>query len=85
MLLISNGVRIPVVPHLFTARLRRITNSLRIPIPREVLRDLGAKDGDIVQVALPPGDARRRNEALNALAGIARGARSFRREKDDRF
>lgn len=68
----------------FTARIRRVGNSLSILIPKAALEQLGAKEGDEVDVALFPLLEERRRR-LSRLIGSMPGLGPFERERRDRY
>ena len=68
----------------FEGKVRRLGNSMAVIIPKEVVEEAGAREGDIVKLSLPIPKARR-EEVLKKLAGIDSGAEPFTREKRDRF
>ena len=57
---------------------------MAVIVPRELLKEAGAKEGDTVKLSLSI-PVSRRDAALEALAGIDRGTRPFRRERRDRY
>ena len=67
-----------------SGRIRRVGNSLAVIIPKGLLDEAGAKEGDMVRlsIAIPTS---RRDSALEAVAGVDRGRRAFRRKKLDRY
>jgi antitoxin component of MazEF toxin-antitoxin module len=67
-----------------SGRIRKVGNSLAVIIPKGLLDEAGAKEGDTVtlSIAIPTS---RRDSALEAVAGVDRGKRTFRREKLDRY
>lgn len=67
-----------------TGRIRKVGNSMAVIIPKELLEEAGAKEGDSIRlsVAIPPS---RRESTLRAIAGLDRGKSAFRREKTDRY
>ena len=56
---------------------------MAVIIPKEVLEETGAKEGDVVKLSVPI-PRRRRNEAFEKMAGIDAGSGAFVREKGDR-
>lgn len=69
---------------LFTARLRRVGNSLSVLVPKKALDDLGVGEGDEVEVALLPRPADRRRR-LHEVAGSFPGLGPFQRDRKDRY
>ncbi len=67
-----------------SGRIRKVGNSLAVIIPKGLLDEAGAKEGDTVRLSLAI-PTPRRDSALEAIAGIDKGKRAFRREKLDRF
>jgi len=67
-----------------SGRIRKVGNSLAVIIPKGLLDEAGAKEGDRVRLSLAI-TTPRRNSALEAIAGLDRGKRAFRREKLDRY
>jgi antitoxin component of MazEF toxin-antitoxin module len=57
---------------------------LAVIIPKEILEETGAKEGDIVKLSVPI-PRRRQREVLQRMAGIDAGSRPFTREKRDRI
>ena len=67
-----------------SGRIRRVGNSLAVIIPKGLLDEAGAKEGDRVRLSLAISTSRR-DSALEAIAGLDRGKRAFQREKLDRY
>ena len=67
-----------------TGRIRRVGNSLAVIIPKELLDESGAREGDNVRLSLAI-PASRRESTLRAIAGLDKGKKAFRREKRDRY
>jgi antitoxin component of MazEF toxin-antitoxin module len=67
-----------------SGRIRKVGNSLAVIIPKGLLDEAGAKEGDTVRLSLAI-PISRRDSALEAIAGLDRGKRAFRREKLDRY
>ena len=67
-----------------TGRIRRVGNSMAVIIPKELLEEAGAKEGDTIRlsVAIPTS---RRDSTLRAIAGIDKGKKAFQRERKDRY
>jgi len=68
----------------FEGRVRRLGNSMAVIIPKEILEEAGAKEGDVVKLSLPIPKSKRR-EVLRRIAGIDSQAEQFIREKRERF
>jgi len=56
---------------------------MAVIIPKEILAETGAKEGDIMKLSVPI-PRRKRDEVFRKIAGIDAGARPFIREKGDR-
>lgn len=69
----------------FEAKVRKIGNSLGIIIPADIIEEMGFHKGDIINVAIPPSEIRKRNELLRDLAGIDGEKPPFRRDTGDRY
>lgn len=69
---------------LFTAKLRRVGNSLSVLVPKKALEDLGVAEGDEVEVALFPPAAERRKRWKAAIGSVP-GLGPFQRERKDRY
>lgn len=67
-----------------TGRIRKVGNSLAVIIPKELIDESGAREGDSVRLSLAI-PASRRDSTLRAMAGLDRGKKAFRREKRDRY
>ncbi len=57
---------------------------MAVIIPKEILEEAGAKEGDVVKLSLPIPKSKRR-EVLRRIAGIDSQAEQFIREKRERF
>ena len=57
---------------------------MAVIIPKDVLEEAGAKEGDIVKLSIPI-PRPRREEILRKIAGIDSKAEPFVREKRDRL
>lgn len=68
----------------FKAKLRKLGNSLAVIVPKEVVEEARAKEGDVIEVTIPP-ERERRKEIFRRIAGIDAGAEPFERESRDRF
>jgi antitoxin component of MazEF toxin-antitoxin module len=67
---------------LFKAKVRRVGSSLGILIPKETADKENIKEGEEIEVSL----LKRRNLAkLLKLAGTAKGAEPFERDREDRL
>jgi antitoxin component of MazEF toxin-antitoxin module len=67
----------------FEGKVRRLGNSMAVIIPKEILAETGAKEGDTVKLSVPI-PRRKRDEVFRKIAGIDAGAGPFIREKGDR-
>ena len=73
-----------LMSRVFTGKVRRVGNSMAVIIPKELLEELGAGEGDPIKLSLAiPTSARDR--VLEGIAGLNRKAQPFSREKRDRF
>jgi len=67
-----------------SGRIRRVGNSPAVIIPKGLLDEAGAKEGDTARLSLAIPTSRR-DSTLEAVAGVDRGRRAFRRKKLDRY
>jgi antitoxin component of MazEF toxin-antitoxin module len=67
----------------FEGKVRRLGNSMAVIIPKAILEETGAKEGDVVKLSVPI-PRQRRNAVFKKMAGIDAGSRPFKREKGDR-
>jgi antitoxin component of MazEF toxin-antitoxin module len=67
----------------FEGKVRRLGNSMAVIIPKEILEETGAREGDMVKLSVPI-SRQKRAEVFKKMAGIDAGARPFIREKGDR-
>jgi antitoxin component of MazEF toxin-antitoxin module len=67
----------------FEGKVRRLGNSMAVIIPKEVLEETGAREGDVVKLSVPI-PRQRRVEAFRKMAGIDSGNGKFARERGDR-
>jgi len=81
---ISYYVITTLMSTLFEGKIRRLGNSMAVIIPKEILEETGAKEGDVVKLAVPI-PKQRRKEVLKKMAGIDAESEPFTREKRDRF
>ena len=68
----------------FETRVRRLGNSMAVIIPKKILREVGAKEGDVLKLSVPIPRSRRK-EVLKRIAGMDSSAEPFIREKRDRL
>ncbi len=57
---------------------------MAVIIPKELLDEAGAKEGDRIKLSLAI-PASKRESALEAAAGLDKGKRAFERDKRDRY
>ena len=67
-----------------TAKIRRVGNSMAVIIPKELLDEAGASEGDTIRVSLAIPKSIR-DSSLESIAGVDRKSKPFMREKRDRF
>jgi antitoxin component of MazEF toxin-antitoxin module len=67
----------------FEGKIRRLGNSMAVIIPKEILEEIGAKEGDVMKLSVPI-PKQRRSEVLRRIAGIDERSGPFTREKGDR-
>ncbi len=68
----------------FKSKVRKIGNAEGVLIPREILKKLGAVEGDTIQLSAIPSQETR-DRALMGMIGIFKGKKPFRRDWKDRF
>jgi antitoxin component of MazEF toxin-antitoxin module len=68
----------------FEGKVRRLGNSMAVIIPKEVLEETGAREGDIVKLSVPI-PKQKRKAAIRHMAGMDLKSAPFTREKRDRF
>lgn len=68
----------------FEGKVRRLGNSMAVIIPKEVLEEMGAREGDILKLSVPI-LTRKRKAAIEKMAGLDSKSAPFVREKGDRF
>jgi antitoxin component of MazEF toxin-antitoxin module len=68
----------------FEGKVRRLGNSMAVIIPKEVLEETGAREGDIVKLSVPI-PKRKRKAAIGKMAGLDSKSTPFVRERSDRF
>ncbi len=73
-----------LMSRVLTGKVRRVGNSMAVIIPKELLEESGAREGDTIKLSLAIPKSRRET-ALESIAGLDRKARPFKREKRDRF
>ena len=69
--------------NVFEGKVRRLGNSMAVIIPKEILEETGAKEGDMVKLSIPI-PRQSRSEVIKKLAGIDERSGPFMREKGDR-
>lgn len=57
---------------------------MAVIIPKELLAESGAKEGDSVKLSLAI-PAAKRESTLRAITGVDKGKKPFRRERRDRY
>ncbi len=57
---------------------------MAVIIPKELLDETGAKEGDKIKLSLAI-PASKRDSVLEATAGLDKGKRAFERDKRDRY
>ena len=67
----------------FEGKVRRLGNSMAVIIPKEILEETGAKEGDVMKLSVPI-PRQRRQEVFRKIAGIDAAAGAFTRGKGDR-
>src|SRR5438876_7969217 len=73
-----------LMSRVLTGKVRRVGNSMAVIIPKELLEESGASEGDTIKLSLAIPKATR-EAGLESIAGMDRKARPFAREKRDRF
>jgi len=69
---------------IFSAKVRKLGNSLAVIVPKKIADEVGAKSGDNVRVSLLKSEAHGRS-SLDEIAGIDAGtAKPFVRDRRDR-
>ena len=66
-----------------TGKLRRVGNSVAVIVPKELLEESGAREGDEVTLAITI-PRRAREKYLEQIIGIDKGKKPFHRERNDR-
>ena len=67
----------------FEGKIRRLGNSMAVIIPKVILEETGAKEGDVMKLSVPI-PRQRRSEVFRKIAGIDARSGPFTREKSDR-
>lgn len=57
---------------------------MAVIVPKEILKETGAREGDILKLSVPV-PTQRRNKLFKELAGIDVRSKPFKREKSDRI
>jgi len=76
------------MPTLFESKIRRLGKSMIVTVPKEILKEVGSKEGDTVKVLIVPKRHQvieRKREILESLAGIYANAQPFVRDRRDRL
>lgn len=68
----------------FEGKVRRLGNSMAVIIPKEVLEETGAREGDIVKLSVPI-PKEKRNAAIRNMSGLDLKSTPFTREKRGRL
>jgi antitoxin component of MazEF toxin-antitoxin module len=72
----------------FQGKVRRVGNSLAVIVPKEILEDVGAKEGDNVKISIvhkqDTSKTRKKRDVFERVAGIYPNAKSFVRDRADR-
>ena len=70
----------------FQGKVRRVGNSLAVIIPKEVLEEIGADEGDNVKVSIVyrQDQTKKKRGILESVAGIYPNAKPFVRDRSDR-
>jgi antitoxin component of MazEF toxin-antitoxin module len=61
-------------------KVRKIGTSLGVLIPKKFIEESSVKEGEEIEIAL----LKRKKELVNRFFGMARGAKHFHRDKEDR-
>ena len=67
---------------IFKAKVRRVGGSLGVLIPNEYVKQKRIKEGEEIEVSLLK---QRKLEEIEKMFGIAKGAKSFERDRADRL
>lgn len=70
------------MPELFKAKVRKVGTSLGVLIPKDLIEELGVKEGEEVEVGLLKEN---RLKLIEKAFGIAKGAGPFERDRIDRL
>ncbi len=68
----------------FEGKVRRLGNSMAVIIPKEILAEVGVKEGENLKLVIPI-SKQTRKKVIKKMAGIDAGTRPFEREKRDRI
>ena len=68
----------------FEGKVRRLGNSMAVIIPKEVLEETGAREGDIVKLSVPI-PKQKRKAAMKKMSGLDSKSAPFIRERSVRF
>lgn len=69
---------------IFEAKVRRIGNAKGVIIPKEILDEANAREGENIQLMIPIAKSQRL-KAFNALVGLYPDTKPFKREYEDRY
>lgn len=67
-----------------TGKLRRVGNSVAVIVPKELLEESGAREGDEITLAISIPKTKR-EKYLDQIIGLDKGKKPFQRERNDRF
>lgn len=68
----------------FETKIRHIGNSYGVIIPNNILKEIGAENGDTLKITIAI-DEKQKMKAIKKITGICKGKRSFERDRGDRF
>ena len=70
----------------FEGKVRRVGNSLAVIIPKEILDEAGAGEGEDIKVSILSKQAqRKKGETIERIAGIHHDTKPFVRDRSDRL
>ncbi|MDG6900307.1 MAG: AbrB/MazE/SpoVT family DNA-binding domain-containing protein [Nitrososphaerota archaeon] len=68
----------------FEGKVRKLGNSMAVIIPKDVLTEVGVREGDVLKLAIPV-SVTKRKRVWKRVAGIDAGLPPFSREEHDRI
>ncbi len=69
----------------FDGKIRRVGNSLAVIIPKEILDEAGAEEGETIKISiLRKSEERKMRKAMERFVGIYRDTTPFERGRRDR-